>query len=46
MLGRRYGSSLESTTRRRGGRVGRVQSVSAEDEALIAPNTHIRFLIE
>jgi hypothetical protein len=28
------------------GRVGRVQSISAEGEAVVAPGAHIRFLIE
>jgi hypothetical protein len=28
-----------------GGRVGRVQHVSAEGEAVVAPGAHIRFLI-
>jgi hypothetical protein len=28
------------------GHVGRVQSVSAEGKVVVAPDTHIRFLIE
>jgi hypothetical protein len=32
--------------RRRGGHVGQAQSVIAKGEAVVAPGTHVRFLIE